>query len=134
MSQENVDRLRRGHEGFSRGDLSAVKDTLAEDVDWGTTGSFPGLAAVYRGPGAFQRWMASVRSAWEWFEVSLAEVLEADESVVVVAERLRGRGRESGAEVEMSAFAAYWFSEGKIIKRRAFTERTEALKAAGLSE
>jgi hypothetical protein len=54
--------------------------------------------------------------------------------VVVVAERLRGRGRGSGVEVEMQIFSTYWFEEGKIRRRAAFTERTDALEAAGLRQ
>jgi hypothetical protein len=47
-----------------------------------------------------------------------------------VAERLWGRGRESGAEVEMRVFAVYRFnSEGKLILRDAFTSADEALAA-----
>jgi ketosteroid isomerase-like protein len=54
--------------------------------------------------------------------------------VVVVTELLRGRGRESGAEVEMRVFSAYWFENGKIRRREAFTEREAALRAAGPQE
>jgi len=38
MSQENVATIRRGQEGFSRGDLSPIEPLVAEDVDWGTPG------------------------------------------------------------------------------------------------
>jgi ketosteroid isomerase-like protein len=132
MSRENLEKLRRGQEGFSRGDLSAAKQVVAEDVDWGTTGTFPGIKAAYRGWEGMERWMEAVRSAWAWFEVSLGEVVRDTGDVLVVVERLRGQGRESGAEVEMKAFSVYWFEHGKIIRRRAFTEKAEALKAAEL--
>jgi ketosteroid isomerase-like protein len=81
-----------------------------------------------------QVWMDLIRSAWEEFEVTLDEVLYDGDDVVVVTELLRGRGRESGAEVEMRVFSAYWFENGKLRRREAFTERNAALAAAGLSE
>ena len=56
------------------------------------------------------------------------------DDLVVVTELLRGRGRGSGAEVEMRVFSAYWFEEGKVRRRAAFTERKAALEAAGLRE
>jgi hypothetical protein len=34
----------------------------------------------------------------------------------------------------MQIFSAYWFEGGKIRRRDAFTEREEALEAAGVSQ
>jgi len=133
MSQENLATLRRGYEAFTRGDRSAVTELATPDVEWGAT-DFPGIEGVYRGPDAMQQWMDTIRSAWEEFEVTLDEVLHDGGDVAVVAERVRGRGRESGAEVEMRVFSMYWFKERKVRKRSAFTERKAALEAAGLSE
>ena len=81
-----------------------------------------------------QEWMNVIRSEWEDFRVTLDEVLHVEGDVLVVTELLRGRGRESGVEVEMRVFSAYWFEQGKLRRRAAFTERTEALEAAGLRE
>jgi hypothetical protein len=70
-------------------------------MEWGATGAFLGVEGMYRGPEAMQEWMEVIRSAWEQFEVSLDEVLHDGDDLVVVTELLRGRGRGSGAEVEM---------------------------------
>jgi ketosteroid isomerase-like protein len=138
MSKETLATLRRGYEAFNRGDTSVIREFAREvatpDVEWGATGAFPGVDGMYRGPEAIQEWMDVIRSAWEEFEVSLDEVLHDGDDVVVVAERLRGRGRGSGVEVEMRIFSTYWFEEGKLRRRAAFTERKEALEAAGLEE
>jgi ketosteroid isomerase-like protein len=138
MSQENVETLKRGYEVFNRGDSSEIvefaREIGAPDVEWGATGAFPGVESMYRGPEAIQDWMEIIRSEWKDFEVSLDEVLHDGDEVLVVAERLRGRGRESGAEVEMRVFSAYWFAGGKLKRRAAFTDPREALEAAGLSE
>jgi ketosteroid isomerase-like protein len=138
MSEEMFATLRRGYEAFNQGNKSALLELSREmatpDGEWGAIGAFPGVEGMYRGPEAIQEWMGVIRSAWEEFEVSLDEVLHEGDDVVVVAELLRGRGRESGVEVEMRVFSAYWFENGKIRRRAAFTERREALKAAGLRE
>jgi ketosteroid isomerase-like protein len=78
--------------------------------------------------------MDVIRSVWEEIEVSLGEVLHDEGDLLVVTELVRGRGRSSGAEVEMRIFAMYRFEDGKIRSRQAFTERTDALEAAGLSQ
>jgi ketosteroid isomerase-like protein len=133
VSQENLANLTRGYDAFTRGDMSTVTDLATPDVEWGAT-NFPGIEGVYRGPDGMRRWMDTIRSAWDEFEVTLDEVLHDRGDVVVVGERVRGRGRGSGAEVEMRVFSMYWFEEGKVRKRSVFTERKAALEAAGLSE
>jgi ketosteroid isomerase-like protein len=138
MSKETLSTLRRGYEAFNRGDTSSLAELARElatpDVEWGATGAFPGVEGMYRGPEAIEKWMGVIRSAWEEFEASIDEVLDDRDDVLVVAELLRGRGRGSGVEVEMRIFSVYWFETGKIRKRAAFTERSEAFEAAGLSD
>jgi ketosteroid isomerase-like protein len=131
MTPENLELVRRGHAAFTRGDLSPIRRIVAVDVDWGTTGSFPGLEASYRGSDALDAWMDAVRAAWEWFEVTVDDVLRDDGDVLVIRERLRGRGRESGAEVDMRITAVYWFEAGRIARRRVFDTEAEAVEAAG---
>lgn len=128
-----IDVMRTGHAAFSRGDLPAIARLMVDDVDWGTSAAFPGLEPVYRGPDALERWVDAVRSAWEWFEVTIDEVIRDEGDALVIAERLRGRGRESGAEVDMRIFAVYWFDGDKLARRRVFDSRAEALEGARLT-
>jgi ketosteroid isomerase-like protein len=126
----HVDTIQIGYEGFNRADLTEAREILTEDVEWRTTGSFPGLEGVYRGPDALDEWMEVLRAEWREFEVSLADVLAEREDAVVVAERLRGRGRESGIEVEMYTYAVYRFNaDGKLTLREAFSTAEEAQAA-----
>jgi uncharacterized protein YhfF len=43
MSQQLLEMILLGHEGFNSGDLSRPKLNLADDVEWGTTGTWPGI-------------------------------------------------------------------------------------------
>ena len=106
--------------------------TSQPETSSGQRPSFPGVEGLYRGPEAVQEWADLIHSDWEEFEVSLDEVLYDGDDVVVVAELLRARG--SGVELERRVFAGYWFEEGKLRKRVAFTERGAALEAARLRE
>jgi ketosteroid isomerase-like protein len=51
MSRETLANLRRGYEALNRGDASAAMDLATPDVEWGTTGTFPGLVGGVPRPG-----------------------------------------------------------------------------------
>lgn len=130
MPEEHLKTLTEGHAAFNRGDRGWASIAAAPDVEWETTGAFPGMNKVYRGPDAIGEWMDVLLVEWESFDVSLEEVLREEENTLVVVERLRGRGRESGAEAEMRVYAVYRFNaDGKIYSRKAFTSAEEALAA-----
>jgi ketosteroid isomerase-like protein len=129
MSQELIAMIERGHQAFNTGDLSLAKSDLVDDVEWGTTGTWPGLEGTYRGPDALDEWMKTLRSEWETFQVSLDEVIADAGDVVAVAERLSGRGKESGIDVEMQLFSVYWVEGDKIARRQSHRTREEALAA-----
>jgi ketosteroid isomerase-like protein len=130
VSSPHVDTLRVGYEGFNRGDLTEARRIVAPDVEWRTTGTFPGLEGVYRGPDALDEWMETLKAEWREFDVSIAEVLAEEPDAIAVVERLWGRGRESGAEVEMPVYAVYRFNEdGKLTLREAFVTADDALAA-----
>jgi ketosteroid isomerase-like protein len=134
MSQELIEKIKVGHEGFNRGDLTEANRNLSKDVEWGTTGTWPGLDKAYHGPAALNEWMEVLHSEWETFRVSLDEVVEDAGDVVVVVERLSGRGRGSGIDVEMQVFTIYWSEGGKIVRRLSFRTRDEALAALRSSD
>jgi ketosteroid isomerase-like protein len=61
------------------------------------------------------------------------EVTGVGDRVFVMA-HFRGRGRASGAEVAGRHFEVYTVRDRKVIRVEEFSERGEALQAAGLSE
>jgi ketosteroid isomerase-like protein len=135
MAGQHLDAILRGHEAFNRGDLTPAKVTVTEDVEWGTTGTWPGLSGTFHGPDALDAWMETIRAEWVEFEVTLVEVLREQDRAVAVAERLRGKGRESGIEVEMNLYSAYLFDDqGRIRRRISHTTPEQALAELGTSE
>jgi ketosteroid isomerase-like protein len=46
----------------------------------------------------------------------------------------RGRGRGSGVEVEARFYEVYTVRDGRTVRWEEFSDRAEALKAAGLRE
>ena len=124
MSQENLEIVR----SFVAGDLERALVYADPDICWNPVEeeAAQGLDAVR---GSLARW----KSTWEAYETVHDEFLDIGDRVLV-ALRIRGRGRGSGVDVEARLFDVYTLQDGLIIRMDEFTDRSEALEAAGLRE
>ena len=133
MSQQNVAVVRRTYPAFNRRDISGFLESLDPDVEW-----IPIMASlegrVYRGHDGVRQWVEQLEADWEIFEVHTEEFRDLGDRVLVLG-HWRARGRGSGVELENQAAA--WLSEvkdGKVVRMQTYTDRAEALEAAGVSE
>lgn len=137
MSQENVEIVRRGYELFAAGDLEGVSALFSADAelaDSGGLGVADTAAGTWHGPGGFLRSTREALEAFEDYSVEAEEFIDAGEAVVVPV-RISGRGRASGAKLEIHV-AHLWVlrSNGKVIRGEVYRTAEEALKAVGLPE
>jgi len=133
MSQENVEIARRHHEAFNKRDIDSFLGALENDAEW-----IPIMASlegrVYRGHEGVRRWIEELDRHWETFEVRDEEVHDLGDRVLILG-RWHARGRASGVVLEnQPASWLYEINDGKVVKMRTYTDRAEALEAAGLSE
>jgi ketosteroid isomerase-like protein len=130
MSEENVEIVRRAfaYEVYGVGDRAEAEAIFDPNVVMNPTEEGPsyGLDAIRDN---FERWA----SAWEDLQVTAEEFLDAGDRVLVT-EHHRGRGRGSGIEVDTRLYSVYTVCDGKVVRMDQFTDRPEALEAAGLSE
>jgi ketosteroid isomerase-like protein len=132
MSQENVEAVREALGHWERGDWAAAAELFDPDVEvvYSAT-AFPD-GGTYRGGRvaleAWKRWL----EAWDQFTMELEDVIHGDEQIVAL-NRLRGRGRESGATVDADVGIVFDCDRG-VITRMVFCDRRAALEAAGRSE
>jgi len=132
VSAENVEIVRRLCEAYARRDWDTAFALLAADIEWdaSTAGMWPD-AEVTRGVEAVGAFFRRFLGTWEEYEVEFQEFIDAGDEVVVIVQD-RGRGKGSGAEVERS-FAQLWtVRDGKAARFRAYPDREDALRAAGL--
>jgi ketosteroid isomerase-like protein len=88
----------------------------------------------YHGHDGLRTFFREWYDAWETVESDLEELIDAGERVVSV-ETTRGRGRASGAAVEVHQCGIWTIRAGKIIRAEWLdATREEALEAAGLRE
>jgi ketosteroid isomerase-like protein len=130
MSQENVEIVRRAfeYETYGRGRRSEVEADFEPDVILKPFEELPARGREHILDN-IKRW----RSAWEDLQVTVEEVIDAGDQVIVVA-RHRGQGRESGIDVDARFYEVYTLREGKISRIEEFIDRGQALEAAGLRE
>jgi len=132
VGQEDLDRLRRGWEAAPE-DPEPFFAMFHENVEWDmTNGPFPEPEKVY-GPEAVRQFFETWTDAFDDWGYEPEEIIEADPHAVVHM-RQWGRGKESGVPVEGHVFQVWTFEDGKVVRFRAFTNRAEALEAAGVSE
>jgi ketosteroid isomerase-like protein len=134
MSQENVDLVRRG---FSNPD--SFWALLDEHVVFDTR-SLPHAAVidiygtpVLVGRNALIDATRSYWGTWDDYHLDAEELIDAGSSVVGVV-RERGRGKGGGIPFDRRWAQVWTFSRGRIIRMEAFSEKAEALEAAGLRE
>ena len=137
MSRENVEIVRRAYEAAARHDTSAVLAEYDPEVVWDISQAparkIIGEPYVFHGLKELRSFFRQWYVAWKHVEPDLEELIDAGEKVVSI-ETTRGRGRTSGANVELAHGAVWTIREGKIAQVVWFGSRAEALEAAGLSE
>jgi ketosteroid isomerase-like protein len=132
MSEENVGIVRRFIAAFNRGGVEAALPFLDREIEWNTTGIFvePG---TYRGHEGVVRYLGDVAAEFEDVYTEPEELIDAGARVVVPV-RVSGRGRQSGAAVDLRLTMVVALRDGLIVHIRNYPEKDEALEAAGLSE
>jgi ketosteroid isomerase-like protein len=133
MSEENVEIVRRLIEAWNSSEPGRVIDVLDPGVVFDATRRLVN-PKTYTGVQGMRRMLADRDEVWEEFRMELDEVLDAGDRVVAVG-RWVGKGRESGVEVQQPVAHVFTLDAGRVVRSElGFTDRAEALGAAGLRE
>lgn len=144
MSQENVELVRQLQPGPDVDLVEALRDEAVAQAMLEGMAPFVHPDFVSVGITSMQGvsgiGLHGLRDVWlDWLEpwasyrVEIQDVIDAGEQAVVLI-RDFGRRKGSDAEVSILAAAVWTVREGKIARAEFYTDRTEALKAVGLSE
>ncbi len=132
MSQENVEIAGQAWAAYAEGGWDAALPYFAQDC---VVEDFPEMAdrEHYGGREGLRERDRHFRESFGDFAIEPVEFIEVGGSVVAVfAMHVRGRG--SGAPLDVEAAFVYDFRDGHIARDRAYSSKSEALRAAGLSE
>jgi ketosteroid isomerase-like protein len=129
----NIELVRRVFEAFTSRDIDAMLEVIAPEMEfWGPTASFARHGEAYHGHEGMREYFDDVARVWRVLEVVPHEFRELGDRVLVFG-RVYARG-EGGY---ISDSPAQWLWEvrgGRVVWGRVFTNRAEALAAAGLEE
>jgi ketosteroid isomerase-like protein len=132
MSQENVEIVDRLVEDWNRGDLEAILALFDPDCEVVFPPEVP-EPGPFKGHAELRRWAEGFLAAWESHHAEVVEMIEAENMVVAMLHQV-GRGSGSGIEMDETDAHVFTLRDGKITRWRNFSERSEALEAAGLRE
>jgi ketosteroid isomerase-like protein len=133
MSGENVEIVRRAFDAFNREDLQGLEELLDADhvMDWSR--SIGPNKGVYNGIEGIREWVATMRDAFETFEVTPVRFIGSGDLLIVPTE-VHATGRGSGVAVEAHGATLCELRDGKLTRLTLYQNQDDALEAAGLSE
>jgi ketosteroid isomerase-like protein len=91
-------------------------------------------SAPVRGREAAWDFGLELEAPWEMGAYEITELIEAGKDRAVMGGTREVRGKSSGVEVKQEAWGVFSFRAGRIIRIEWFSDRGEALEAAGISE
>jgi ketosteroid isomerase-like protein len=121
---------------MSAENVEIVRAFLAAPVDEALAHAVPGIVwnpieeSSAQGHDAVRASLERWKGEWDDYELIPEELADMGDRVVATV-RLRGRGRASGIEIDARFYDVYTLRDGKIVRMDQFTERSEALAAAG---
>ena len=134
MPEPDVEVVRNAFAAFERGDIEAVLELSAEDIVITQAPELPGAPAEQRGHQGLLDAFALWPEQWDDYRTEVLRIVAAPGGKVFAIQRTRGRGKQSGIEVEMDFSFVFTIRDGKICEWQLFVQEDEALEAAGLSE
>jgi ketosteroid isomerase-like protein len=130
MTNPNIQRVYELLAAYEQGDEDKVRDSIDPE---GEIYGAPGLvnSGTYYGYEGFRKWIDQWREAMAEEHFELGEIIEVDESVLVVPAHVSGRGASSGLEIDQLFGWLYEWRDGRATKFHVYVTVEEAMEAAG---
>jgi len=133
MSQENVTVLGAFVEAFNHRNFDDAAQYLDRAVEINPGVQAPDHESRLVGREGWKEFIRVAIEAWEAATAEPLETIETENGRILSIDLWRLRGRD-GIEIERELPTLYTFRGGLIVRIDGFTEKAEALEAAGLSE
>jgi ketosteroid isomerase-like protein len=133
MSEENVEIVRSSILGWNDRGVDAFVENVAPDVEFHPPKeSFePG---IYRGPDGVRTYFDRTGETFEERRVESVDMIEVDDNRVIAVVKVFTTTPHFAGEVEMNWASLVTIENGLMTRMETFTDRQQALEAAGLRE
>jgi ketosteroid isomerase-like protein len=114
-ANDNVKTIQSIYEAFGRGDLPAILESLADDVDWASSVSSTEVPwwGVRHGKDEVTDFFVKLAASTETLEFTTLEIMGDGDTVLTVV-RYRVRSLATGREAEMLLQHYFKFRDGKV--------------------
>jgi len=133
MSEDNVEIVRRSILGYNDRGVDALVENIAHDAEFHPPKESmePG---VYRGPDGVRTYFERTSEMFEEQRIESVDVIDVDDTRVIAVVKAVASTPHFGGEVEMDWAWLITVEDGMLTHTVTFTDRAQALEAAGLSE
>lgn len=132
QTDDAIAALREAYAAFNRGDIDAAVRILDPGVEWIEPSEFPG-GGTYHGVEGAKKYLAQSRAgAAQVISEPERFIPAGDRIIVFVHARVLPKGSNTWQDVRLAD--VYTFQNGRATKMRAFANREDALRWAGVSD
>ena len=132
MDASSLDLVRRAYAAWNAGDWGTLLGLADPNIEWRPAlGTSLEGATVYYGPEGVRAYRDEVEALLGRISSEPTEILRATAEHVIVRTHVRGRGADSGIEVDQHFVHAWTIRDGRIVAMRSFPSEREALAAFG---
>jgi len=129
MSQSNIEAVRQLYQAFTRRDIPAILQMLAEEVEWGEPPNpFNPAGGTRRGHAGFLEWLDIGRQSEDILELQPGKFLADHDSVAVVG-HTKCLAKTTGRVYETDFVHLITFQGGKVVKFQEFFDTYAAGEA-----
>ena len=132
MSQQNIELVRRAFGAINRGDVDGALELGADDFEMDWSNSIGPAKGIYRGREEIREFQTTFLDAFEEVRWDPQEIIEVDDSRLIIVNHIRMRGRGSGVEVDAVGAQLWTITEGLARSVKLYQSKGDALDAVGL--